>query len=130
MNTILQKRIEEAAKKTACPQCVFNDGGTCNNDDDCKLFDDFVGLMTFALQNQWISVEEALPKCDKYHLAMYEDGGIIVAKYKNETWWWQDGFVVGRNTEGDLMYSSSCEVPSGLITHWMPIPEMKKGGEK
>lgn len=128
MNTILQKRIEEAAKKNACPQCVFNDGGTCNNDDDCKLLNDFVVLMTFALQNQWISVEEALPECDKCHLAMYEDGGIIVAKYENETWWWQDGFVVGRNTEGDLMYSSSCKVPSGLITHWMQIPQLK-GGE-
>ena len=81
-----------------------------------------------ALQNQWISVEEALPECDKCNLAMYEDGGIIVAKYENETWWWQDGFVVGRNTEGDLMYSSSCKVPSGLITHWMSIPQLK-GGE-
>lgn len=80
-------------------------------------------------KNQWISVEEALPECDKCHLAMYEDGGIIVAKYENETWWWQDGFVVGRNTDGDLMYSSSCKVPSGLITHWAPIPSLEGGGE-
>lgn len=117
MNAILQKRIEEAAEAIA----PFNRMS--------QKRDYFVKGCEWMLKNQWISVEEALPECDKCHLAMYEDGGIIVAKYKNETWWWQDGYVVGRNTDGDLMYSSSCKVPSGLITHWAPIPSLEGGGE-
>lgn len=110
MNEILQQRIEEAAKKTACPQCVFNDGGTCNNDDDCKLFDDFVGLMTFALQNQWISVDEALPEEDipncfvaykAMDMVLYSTGSYE----KDNDEWYVDG--VGFNAE---------------VTHWMMIP--------
>ena len=118
MNTILQKRITEAAK----------DYSDHNYIDEGVEVPAFIEGADFALKNQWISVEEALPECDKCHLAMYEDGGIIVAKYKNETWWWQDGYVVGRNTDGDFMYSSSCKVPSSLITHWMSIPQI--GGEE
>lgn len=117
MNTILQKRIEEAAKKTACPQCVFNDGGTCNNDDDCKLFDDFVGLMTFTLQNQWIPVEEALPKEDipncfvaykTFDRVFYSTGSYE----KDNDEWYVDS--VGFNVK---------------VTHYMPIPSLE-GGEK
>lgn len=128
MNTILQKRIVEAARIER-EQCREDNneiwrGNPTYNDVEAS----FIKGATFTLQNQWISVEEALPECDKCHLAMYEDGGIVVAKYENETWWWQDGFVVDRNTDGDLMYSSSCKVPSGLITHWMSIPQI--GGEE
>lgn len=130
MNTILQKRIEQAVKKTACPQCVFNDGGTCNNDDDCKLFDDFVGLMTFALQNQWISVEESLPDDDKNVLLTFNDGHIIVAYHNGNYWWWCDGFVCGTKTNGQPMYSSSQRIDDDdKPTHWMPIPEMEGGEE-
>lgn len=115
MNTILQKRIDEAAD-------AYSQGKPYSYEQG------FLQGCEWLLKNQWISVEEALPECDKCHLAMYEDGGIIVAKYKNETWWWQDGYVVGRNTDGDFMYSSSCKVPSSLITHWMSIPQI--GGEE
>lgn len=119
MNTILQKRIEEAVKKTVCPQCVFNDGGTCNNDDDCKLFDDFVGLMTFALQNQWISVDEALPpirekdigdrKWSKWVLVMTHEGGAFVDSYAFHRKEWI-------NNGND-------------VTHWAPIPSLEGGEE-
>lgn len=129
MNEILQKRIEEEAKKYCQDKNYILPDDTELSLEALTAIDAYIEAANFALKNQWISVEEALPKCDKCHLAMYEDGGIIVAKYENETWWWQDGFVVGRNTDGDLMYSSSCEVPCGLITHWMPIPQLK-GGEK
>lgn len=127
MNEILKKRIERAVKKTACPQCVFNDGGTCNNDDDCKLFDDFVGLMAFALQNQWISVEEALP----------EENRIIALLSKN--YCGKDNcyeilhriakeYVDLKHPDG---YYDLCgeNVPTSSITHWMLIPQLKGGEE-
>ena len=125
MNTILQKRIEEAAKKTACPQCVFNDGGTCNNDDDCKLFDDFVGLMAFALQNQWISVEEALPPYDK---------AVIGMDYMPElTWDDQTIIFVHRSDNPNVVTDKNkfCVYPPSFckVTHWMPIPSLE-GDEK
>lgn len=127
MNEILQKRIEEKSKELG--QMFFPDNMNVfarPNWEAGYIETACKEIANFALQNQWIPVSEALPKCDRCHLAMYEDGGIIVAKYENETWWWQDGFVVGRNTDGDLMYSSSCKVPSGLITHWMMIPTINK----
>ena len=125
MNTILQKRIEEAAKKTACPQCVFNDGGTCNNDDDCKLFDDFVGLMAFALQNQWISVEEALPPYDK---------AVIGMDYMPElTWDDQTIIFVHRSDNPNVVTDKNkfCVYPPSFckVTHWMEIPSLEGGEE-
>ena len=116
MNTILKKRIDEAVKKTACPQCVFNDGGTCNNDDSCKLFDDFVGLMTFALQNQWISVGEALPEFQQDVVVTNSEGDYWTAWRSNEN-------CEHKDNNGFVNYGI------GEITHWMPIPSLK-GGEK
>ena len=125
MNTILQKRIEEAAKKTACPQCVFNDGGTCNNDDDCKLFDDFVGLMAFALQNQWISVEEDLPPYDKTVIGM---------DYMPELAWDDQTITfVHRSNNPNVVTDKNkfCVYPPTFckVTHWMEIPSLKGGKE-
>lgn len=124
MNKILQKRIRKAAIKNL----EKNQGKEFNSvsEEQCFRVYAFEDGVNWALQNQWIPVGEALPECDRCCLAMYEDGGIIVAKYEDRDWWWQDGFVVGRNTDGDLMYSSSCKVPSGLITHWMMIPTINK----
>lgn len=122
MNTILQQRIEEAVKKTACPQCVFNDGGTCNNDDDCKLFDDFIGLMTFTLQNQWISVDEALPE-------KRQDVLVAVLDTKSNTYFL--GFDNIDDDNGEFLRDKNgfaIENDSHKITHWMLIPSLK-GGE-
>lgn len=87
-----------------------------------------IKMANWTLSNQWISVDEELPEDDRCVLAVYEDGGIIVAKYEDDEWWWQYGSVTGRNTKGDLMYSSSCKIPNGLIKYWMEIPEL--GGEQ
>lgn len=116
MNEILQKRIEKAVKKTVCPQCVFNDGGICNNDDDCKLFDDFVGLMTFALQNQWISVDEALPEKEGRYLCNYH------YKFSNS----EDECDC---VDFGLFKDGKWYVANDEVTHWMPIPELKGGEE-
>lgn len=126
MNEILQKRIEEAVKKNACQQCVFNDGGTCNNDDDCKLFDNFVGLMTFALQNQWISVEEALPPFDEKLLTISVNV-IVKNEYgKVTTAWYSYSHKIWHLCYGEIQGD---DVIHSRITHWMLIPSLE-GDEK
>lgn len=122
MEALIKKRIEQAAREIVELSQFLSD---FPHDKESVVYG-ALEMAKWLLSHQWISVEEAFPECDKCHLAMYEDGGIIVAKYKNETWWWQDGYVVGRNTDGDFMYSSSCKVPSSLITHWMMIPTINK----
>lgn len=127
MNEILLKRIEEAVKKTACPQCVFNVGGTCYNDDDCKLFDDFVGLITFSLQNQWINVEEGLPTKNR-----------ILAKLSPSFCGREDYLEILHRIPIEMVdlkhplgYYDSCgeNIPTSAITHWMPIQSLEGGEE-
>lgn len=120
MNEILQKRIEEAAKKTACPQCVCYDGGTCNCHYYCKLLDDFVSLMTFALQNQWIHVDEALPK--DFEKVFFRAIG------KNDSVCYGTGYINIDDWYTDIQHIEQ-DYFKFKITHWMPIPSLK-GGEK
>lgn len=125
MKTILQKRIEEAAKQHA--ERRFNTR---------LLYDmygrqsksDFLNGAIFALKNQWISVEEALPDDDENVLLIFDDGHIIVAYHSGNYWWWCDGFVCGTKINGQPMYSSSQKV-NNKPTHWMFIPSLE-GGEK
>ena len=104
MNEILQKRIEEAAAAIA----PFNRMS--------QKRDYFVKGADFSLQNQWISVDEALPKVNELVFGCVNDEGIPQAvgmAYYDEYGGWH--------------YSDEEEI--SLITHWMPIPEMKGGEE-
>ncbi len=120
MNEILQKRIEEAARnfnrKEGIPYALTG-----------HVFNAFIEGANFFLQNQWISVEEALPEQNRNVLALKNDGDVVVAFHDGmDTWWWNDGFICGKKSNGDKKYSSCCEIDS--ITHWMPIPKLR--GEK
>ena len=66
MNNTLQKRIEEAAKEYSfnIPSKIYL---SCKTQEEMKQWKDeieqaYIEAATFALQNQWISVEEALPE--------------------------------------------------------------------
>ena len=67
---------------------------------------------------QWISVEDRLPidRLSKYLVAFRDAGGPIVdmARYFPSDGWTCDNW----------------DVPQNLITHWMPLPEAPKEGEK
>ena len=111
MNTILQKRIEEAAGQYA--ERRFNTrllydmyGRQCKSD--------FIEGATFALQNQWISVDEALPEEDKKVIAMSEFGDIERMKYHNKAFYHLKGSII---KDGEK------------ITHWMEIPSLEGGEE-
>ena len=86
MNEILKKRIEEAA----------NDRYT----DNTFAYKGFIDGAEYALSNQFISVEEALPEANK-HVLTFIGGVPIVVK----------GYHVKARIRG--------------ISHWMPIPKFE-----
>ena len=89
----------------------------------------FEMAVKFTLENLWISVDAELPEPNRNVLALNVGGDVLVAFHDGmQTWWWCDGFIKGEKANGDKSYSSYCEMDS--ITHWMPIPKLKKGGEK
>ena len=111
MNEIPQKRIEEAAYEYIQSDAV--------SPENMKLaFGDFINGAKWALQNQWISVEEALPEENKLG-----DSDFVFVKtsirypflasysYKHETW-------------KDINH-----IAIHGVTHWTPIPELKGGEE-
>jgi hypothetical protein len=97
MNTI-QKRIEEAAT------FLFKQRGL--DKESCRQ------AMGYILSNQWISVEEALPEVNELVFGCVNDEGTPQAvgmAYYDEYGGWH--------------YSDEEEI--SLITHWMPIPQLK-----
>ena len=67
---------------------------------------------------QWISVEEKLPAdyIKRYLIAFKDAGGSIVDAAR---------YIPGLGWE-----CCNWEVPQGLITHWMPLPEAPEEGGK
>lgn len=115
MNEILQKRIYEAAENhEQCYNVGEEHGYLYTHKGDIK--EAVIYGADFALQNQWISVEEALPEFkgnfSDYYIIRTEDGWCDVTMYyrtSEKEYWWNFEKV--------------------KVTHWMPIPEIK-GGEK
>ena len=109
MNEILQKQTEEAARefnqKEGIPYALIG-----------HTFNAFMEGAAFALHNQWISVEEALPEVNELVFGCVNDEGtpqaVGMAYYDEYNGW---------------HYSDEEEI--SLITHWMYIPSLK-GGEK
>ena len=102
MNTILQKRIEEAAH-----QYIQSDAVAPENMQ--LAFGDFINGAKFALQNQWISVEEALPDFQQ---------SVVVTNSKGDYW---AAWRLNDNCE-DTDDNGFVNNGIGEITHWMMIP--------
>ena len=106
MNTILQKRIEEAARE--CDYQYEKEELT------------FISGGNYALKNQWISVDEELPVLvDKnsgksevvfattdYHYNIF----VAYYDYSNEHWYYNNHY----DYDPQIYYE---------VTHWMPIPQ-------
>lgn len=118
MNEILKKRIEEAAKRyNARAYSPFSDPYELSREfeRDCYCFKEGA---TFALQNQWISVDEALPEKNTMCFVRKETeiGIIYDADYIDY--------------EGKWFFNSNrTSIKSMVITHWMHIPSLKGGEE-
>ena len=110
MNEILQKRIEEAAEKIVCSvQCAYFD-----LDKTCCCYEKKFCMKTAeeVLQNQWISVEEALPEIKEHFVS--ED---VLCKYSDGSM----GFdYLKENMFGQQWFEHECE--ESVVTHWMMIP--------
>jgi hypothetical protein len=69
---------------------------------------------------QWISVQDVskLPQdhLKRYLVAFKDAGGAIVD--------------MARHIPGDGWRCDNWDVPQGLVTHWMPLPEAPEEGEK
>lgn len=75
--------------------------------------------------NRWISVKDRLPEKDENYIVTVCDEGcsagegiwystvVVVAEYYKGSWTWCDGG-----------HEYSLE---GIVTHWMPMPELPKG---
>lgn len=75
-------------------------------------------------QNPWINVEERLPEDNKTVLVWF-GGCYKVALLRDNEWWECTGYQTGCG------WSALDKIPdiiaSSYITHWMPIPQNKKG---
>lgn len=78
------------------------------------------------LRNPWISVEERLPEDNKTVLVWF-GGYYTVAVLRDNEWWNCTGYQTGG---GWSALDKIPDIASSYITHWMPIPELLKGGEK
>lgn len=119
MNTILLKRIEEAAKEIGKK---FYFVGMNPNEAAYKAS---IQMGNKILQNQWISVEEDLPPYNK---------AVIGMDYMPElTWDDQTIIFVHRSNNPEVVTDKNkfCVYPPSFckVTHWMPIPSLE-GDEK
>jgi hypothetical protein len=121
MNEILQKRIEEKSKELAQKYFPNEMNVWARKNLEAQYVESACKeIATFALQNQWISVEEALPDVDGHSyskpvLVMSDTNELLVATYSKIYDKW--------NSIGPLSYHRL------VVTHWMEIPSLKGGGE-
>lgn len=109
MNTILQQRIEEAAHEYIQSDAVAPENMQL-------AFGDFINGANFALQNQWISVDEALPK---------ESGDyLVIVKQSSDSEAYFHEISTYNATDNIWFY-----VGKLIVTHWAPIPSLEGGKE-
>jgi len=112
MNEILQKRIEEKSKELAQKYFPNEMNVWARKNLEAQYVESACKeIATFALQNQWISVEEGLPK----------EGELVFMKCKNnDINTFCSGVYEGIKDEWNedgVGYVDN-------VTHWMPIPEL------
>lgn len=114
-----------------CPTCIYQENDClCEPCYSCLVGTS--GVDGWRLPNYsplfklcgWIPVSERLPDEHEFVLVCNDDGEMMIAKmagcyYK----YWVYKYCA---------YDTDCwdENENGLITHWMPLPELPKGGEK
>lgn len=102
MNTILQQRIEESSIEYTMrtrPMCIAG-GAFADMAREINKNPAFIAGAKYALQNQWISVEEALPQKDDLYFVLINNTHPRVTEFENGKWQGYDN-----------------------ITHWMEIPK-------
>lgn len=124
---IYKKRIEEASieytMKTR-PMCIAGDA-FADMAIEINKNPAFISRATFALQNQWILVDEDLPKYDV---------AVIAMEYNPELSWEDQSILFAHRSKNPDVWKDKndfCIYPPTImkITHWMETPRLE-GGEK
>ena len=93
---------------------------------DCETFDNAGNLSRDALAYitqlearvpKWISVKDKLPEYYKDLLVIVREGGAVL-------------YMIAHLCIGGIMVSNSGERINGVVTHWMPLPDMTKEDEQ
>lgn len=84
-----------------------------------------------CLQTLWFDPETKKPQKDRNCLVEMIDGHLFVGRWDGKMWWLADGAPVGKNTDGDIMYSSWCGVDENYeVKRWCYVqylfPENKR----
>lgn len=108
MNEIIKKRIELAAWFVAEK---LTDGAFKS-----ACIKNFSTGAKYALQNQWISVKEGMPNPMEEVVAIDENDNTSLAQVSVSGVW-----VVNKTN-----FISDVAFDYGKITHWMPIPKLKR----
>lgn len=123
INTILQKRIEEKSEELAQKYFPNEMNIWARPNFEAQYVESACKeIATFALQNQWISVEEALP--DKGH-----DVLVAILNTKTNTYFFGFDAIVDDSLFLRDKNGFTIDVNYHEITHWMSIPSLE-GGEK
>lgn len=115
---MIDKRIEEEAQMHAAACSYYPCGATEEEMMTIERINRFAFIdgASFALSHQWVSVEEALPKDDRYFYFVadvrLDPLGVDCAEYTCETKLFSRG--------GKILHP----------THWMPIPQLNPEKER
>lgn len=85
-----------------------------------------------ALKHQWKDAKKELPR-EQEDVILYSEGLFWHCRYINNKFIMMDGFPVGEDCDGRIIYSSETEDDNLVIDYWMSIPsldEMKKEESK
>lgn len=84
-----------------------------------------------CLQTLWYYPEIAKPQKDRNCLIEMIDGHIYVGYWDGKTWFWYDGFPVGKGENGDILYSSSCGIDKTYeVKRWCYVQHLFPENER
>ena len=120
-----KKQIEKKAKEIANKYAAL--GFKCSYSHE--LYEAAMKMADWILSNQWVRVEDEMPKQSEPVLIRNKDGKIARATYG----------IVGRFDNGNtieyvngwILNDVGVRIGDSEVTHWMPIPPLaEEGGEK
>lgn len=109
-----EKIKKEAEKLMNTLPCDEPKGLVCNA---------FKYAAKWAIENQWSDANKELPT-DNEDVILYAEGLYLHCRYVDKRFVIMDGFPVGEDTNGKLLYSSSTYDPNLVIDYWMPTPKL------
>lgn len=128
MNEIQKKRIEIASDEYSNKKFWEEEDYYARECMDIIAPPAFVAGAEYALQNQWISVEEALPEYDKLVLAKHKPIAGVHSYHDNISLAYiqkQGAYGIRWIINGMSWAINKSNKEDNIVLAWMPIPELK-----